>query len=34
VEVEARPEAFVLAPRATAVIVVDMQHDFGSELAR
>jgi ureidoacrylate peracid hydrolase len=31
VVVEARPEAFALAPRSTAVIVVDMQHDFGSE---
>jgi hypothetical protein len=34
VVVEARPEAFALAARSTAVIVVDMQHDFGSELAR
>jgi ureidoacrylate peracid hydrolase len=31
VVVEARPEAFALAPRSTAVIVVDMQHDFGSD---
>ena len=31
VAIDARPEAFELDPRSTAVIVVDMQHDFGSE---
>jgi len=28
--IEARPDAFELSPRSTAVIVVDMQHDFAS----
>lgn len=28
VEVRARPDDFTLSPRSTAVIVVDMQHDF------
>lgn len=31
IEVIARPNAFVLSPRNTAVIVVDMQHDFAAE---
>jgi ureidoacrylate peracid hydrolase len=30
VEVTARPGAFELSPRSTAVIVVDMQHDFAA----
>jgi ureidoacrylate peracid hydrolase len=29
-EIEARPGPFELSPRTTAVIVVDMQHDFAS----
>lgn len=31
ISVRARPEAFTFEPRSTAVIVVDMQNDFGSE---
>jgi ureidoacrylate peracid hydrolase len=31
VTLEARPQALTLDPRRTAVIVVDMQNDFGSE---
>ncbi len=31
VVVDARPEGFALDPRTTAVIVVDMQNDFGAE---
>jgi ureidoacrylate peracid hydrolase len=30
IALEARPDAFELSPRSTAVIVVDMQHDFAS----
>ncbi len=30
IEVVARPNAFQLTPRSTAVIVVDMQHDFAA----
>lgn len=30
IEVPARPAAFALDPRATAVIVVDMQNDFAA----
>jgi ureidoacrylate peracid hydrolase len=31
VSVEARPQPLTIEPRATAIIVVDMQNDFGSE---
>jgi ureidoacrylate peracid hydrolase len=31
VDVEARPERLAIDPRTTAVIVVDMQNDFGAE---
>jgi ureidoacrylate peracid hydrolase len=30
IKVAARPEAFELTPRSTAIVVVDMQNDFGS----
>lgn len=32
VAIEARPDSFELNPRSTAMIVVDMQHDFASPL--
>ena len=31
ITVQAAPEAFSLEPEKTAIIVVDMQNDFGSE---
>ena len=30
-QIQARPALFVLDPRRAAVLVIDMQHDFGSE---
>lgn len=32
VAIEARPDSFELSPESTAMIVVDMQHDFASPL--
>ena len=31
IRVDARPEPFLLDPKGTAVLVIDMQNDFGSK---